>query len=148
MSQESEINLKIIGPDNKLINEVTEAFYFYEFIATLAGEYQFILTNSKSEIDIRVSFAIHQGKDTNTHLTHENLNSIWDKLLDITNKMKKSSFTSKMLSKKFDAKYDIIKIHNRNIVLFSLIEIALMIIIFFLQVFYIKKLAKNNMYNI
>jgi hypothetical protein len=149
VEENASINFEIRNPNNTLINKHGKTnVYFYEFTALQPGEYQFVLTNPRSDDDKRVTFAIHQGNNTNTHLSHENLNNVWNKLLDITSLLKTSSFTSKMLSKKYDAKYEAIKEHNNNIVLLSLFEIALMIFIFFLQLLYIKRLAKNNTYNI
>jgi hypothetical protein len=139
------ISFKIRDPNNILIYKHSKSSaYFHEFTASVAGEYQFILDNSSSKLKQRVSFAIHQGNSTNTHLSRDNLDNVYFKLVNITRSIKVGDFTSRMLSKKYDAKYDVIKNHNKNIVLLSLVEIALMILIFFLQLFYIKKVAKNN----
>ena len=67
----------------------------------------------------------------------------YTKLKSVNRLVRKSKFTARLLSKKYDSHYENTLKHNRNIVLLSLIETAIMILIFFFQLFYIKKLANK-----
>jgi hypothetical protein len=142
--ENSKIDFSIIDPNQKVIYQSNAKIHlFYEFNATLPGEYIFQLDNRKNDEMKKVTFAIHQGNSTNTDLSHELLKKVWDKIKVINRNIKSSRFTARMLNKKYDAHYDITLKHNRHIVMFSIIETSLMILIFFLQLFYIKRLANK-----
>lgn len=71
------------------------------------------------------------------------MDKFYSKLKSVKRLAKKSSFTARLLSKKHDSHFENTLRHNRNIVLLSLVETAIMILIFFFQLFYIKKLANK-----
>ncbi len=116
---------------------------FHEFTTDLPGEYQFIL-NNYNENEIKVTFAIHQGiLNVKKHLSHKHLNQLYERLLKISSTVKHGRFNSQILNKRFDSRYESSKSHNRNIVLFSLIEIGLLCFIFYIQLSHIKSLAEK-----
>ena len=92
---------------------------------------------------IRVTFGIHQGNSTNTILSHEHLQNVWDRIGLINKSLKSSRFSAGLISKKYDAHFDFAEKHNRHITLMSIVETTLLILIFFFQLFYIKQLANN-----
>lgn len=53
-------------------------------------------------------------------------------------------FNQKMMSRKLEGHYDSTKVHNQKIVSYSIVETVLMIIIFFAQFLYIKKLVDQH----
>jgi hypothetical protein len=71
------------------------------------------------------------------------MDKFYSRLKSVNRLAKKSSFTARLLSKKYDSHHDNTLRHNRNIVLLSLVETAIMMLIFFFQLFYIKKLANK-----
>ena len=116
---------------------------FYDFVADTKGEYIFSLDSRMNKDKIRVTFGIHQGNSTNTILSHEHLHNVWEKIRLINKSLKSSKFTAGLISKKYDAHYDFAEKHNRQITLMSIVETSLLIVIFFFQLFYIKRLANN-----
>jgi hypothetical protein len=138
------IDFEIISPDQKTIFKAYEkAHLYHNFNVTQPGEYIFSLDNRNNDQSTRVTFAIHQGNSTDTHLTHEQLNQVWENIKLINKKAKNSIFSSKILSKKSDAHYEHVKSHNRKIVFLSIFETAIMSLIFFFQLCYIRSLANK-----
>jgi len=101
------------------------------------------LENSQNKNNLKVTFAIHQGNSTNSHLMHEHLQNVWDKINAINKSLKSSRFTAKLLSQKYDSHFEFAQKHNRDITLMSIIETAFLILIFFFQLCYIKRLANK-----
>jgi hypothetical protein len=142
--ENSLIDFEITSPSQKRIFQALEKSHlYYSFNVTEPGEYIFSLDNRNNDQSTRVTFAIHQGNSTDTHLSHEQLNQIWEKIKIVNKQAKKSIFTAKLLSKKSDAHYDHVKSHNRKIVFLSIFETAIMSLIFFFQLCYIRSLANK-----
>jgi hypothetical protein len=142
--EDTYIDFNIINPQQETIfTAPAKGHLFYDFIADTKGEYIFSLDSRMNKNKIKVTFAIHQGNSTNTLLSHENLKNVWDKINLINKSLKSSKFTAGLLSKKYDAHYDFAEKHNRQITFMSLVETMFLTLIFFFQLFYIKRLASN-----
>src|SRR5690242_17332182 len=87
--ESSKIDFTIIDPNEKVIFSQEEKIHiFHEFNATISGEYKFILSNQRSDESKRITFAIHQGNSTNSHLSHEQLDKLWEKILKVDKQIK------------------------------------------------------------
>ena len=118
---------------------VNENYFYKKFKTNKTGTYKFIFNNRRNK-NMKVSFAL-KYKMKSKNLTEidrigNNMNKI-NKHLNIIRA--KESLINKLTKTQFDA----VNKHNKNIVIYGIIEIFVMIIILFVQLFYIKGLVNK-----
>lgn len=111
-------------------------------MANTTGVYEFILDNSHSNKDIQVTFAIHSGNNTDISLSVDHLDKLYNQLIRVSSKLDEVRVTEQLVTKKKESHYELSTKHNKNIVMYSIIETAVMIFIFFMQMLYIRNLVK------
>ena len=118
---------------------VNENYFYKKFKTNKTGTYKFIFNNRRNK-NMKVSFAL-KYKMKSKNLTEidrigNNMNKI-NKHLNIIRA--KENLINKLTKTQFDA----VNKHNKNIVIYGIIEIFVMIIILFVQLFYIKGLVNK-----
>lgn len=118
---------------------VTENYFYKKFKTNKNGTYKFIFNNRKNR-NLKVSFAL-KYKMKNSNLTEiDRIGNNMNKISKYLNIMRaKENLINKLTKSQFDA----VNKHNKNIVIYGIIEIFSMIIILFVQLFYIKGLVNK-----
>lgn len=118
---------------------VTENYFYKKFKTNKNGTYKFIFNNRKNR-NLKVSFAL-KYRMKNSNLTEiDRIGNNMNKISKYLNIMRaKENLINKLTKSQFDA----VNKHNKNIVIYGIIEIFSMIIILFVQLFYIKGLVNK-----
>ena len=118
---------------------VTENYFYKKFTTNKNGTYKFIFNNRKNR-NLKVSFAL-KYRMKNSNLTEiDRIGNNMNKISKYLNIMRaKENLINKLTKSQFDA----VNKHNKNIVIYGIIEIFAMIIILFVQLFYIKGLVNK-----
>ena len=90
-----------------------------------------------------MTFAIHTGDNSSEKLSLDHMQVFFDKLTKVQKKMKEAHFSQKMINRKFEGHYSLTKVHNKNIVSYSIIETVIMVMILTFQFFYIRSLISK-----
>ena len=119
---------------------INENFFYKKYQTSKNGTYKFIFNNKRNKKNLKVSFALKfKMKD-------ENLTEI-DKIGNNINKINKYlniiRAKENLINKIAKNHVDVVNKHNKNIVIYGTIEIFVMIIILFVQLFYIKGLVNK-----
>jgi hypothetical protein len=120
--------------------KINENYFYKKFKTNTKGIHKFIFDNKRNNKNLKISFALkYRFKKKNlTEIDRigNNLNKI-NKYLNILRA--KENLINKLTKNHID----VVNKHNKNIVIYGLIEIIVMIIILFIQLFYIKSLVKK-----
>jgi hypothetical protein len=145
--QEEKIKLTIYGPDTRgkmvsLFKLYKRNYFFIRFNAKRKGEYIVELWNTDSK-ENEINFFINENVDKKGLLNTEKIDKISLLLRSIKkniNKLKRKKNNEIML---VNAHNDKVNKNNKNIVVYSIIEIVTMIFIFIGQSYYIKSVVKT-----
>jgi hypothetical protein len=145
--QEEKIKLTIYGPDTRgkmvsLFKLYKRNYFFIRFNAKRKGEYIVELWNTGSK-ENEINFFINENVDKKGLLNTEKIDKISLLLRSIKkniNKLKRKKNNEIML---VNAHNDKVNKNNKNIVVYSIIEIVTMIFIFIGQSYYIKSVVKT-----
>ena len=102
------------------------------------------MNNKYNSAPLKLTFAVHQGNSTDIIINKQDINSTYQMLENIRHMSKSARFAARLLTKKYDGHYEHVHKHNRNFFLFAMIESGVMMIVFFLQLCYIKMLIGEN----
>jgi len=139
--ENQKIDFKLLGPgDVQLFKQKGKGQLFYEFHPQNLGMHRFVLDNTRYKGKKKVTFAIHAGNNTDETLKTEHVSGLNARINNIDKKIKDVHFNQKMMVRKFEGHYETTRSHNKNIVMFSLLESGIMITILLVQMFYIKSL--------
>lgn len=138
---EKIIYMSLTGPDGiggsktyKNFNK--KNFLYYEHRAKYPGRYTFLLDNRDKDI-IAISFAVKDDiKDEN--IGTKKIDKISGYLNDIDSKINQMRLKQNIINTKTEAHNENINKHNKEILVYSFIEVGTMILILFGQLFYIK----------
>lgn len=84
-------------------------FNITSFVLFLISFLLFSLYFFQGTADKKVTFAIHSGNNTDTHLGQEHLDKLFTKLKLIETKMKEVKLTESIITKKLDGHHECIK---------------------------------------
>ena len=119
---------------------INENFFYKKYKTNKNGTYKFIFNNRKNNKNLKISFALK------FKMKNENLTDI-DKIGNNINKINKYlniiRAKENLINKIAKNHVDVVNKHNKNIVIYGTIEIFVMIIILFVQLFYIKGLVNK-----
>lgn len=140
---EKNIDIKITGPDEKgIIKEYQilrkKNFLYYEFKADFPGKYIFYLDNKDNSGPLEISFALKDNLKGDGNIRTRKLDKISDLLDNIDNKINKMRLKQNMINKKVEVHNDSINKHNKQILIYSIVEVGIMVFIFMAQLLYIK----------
>jgi hypothetical protein len=142
--EESKINFEIndnVG--NNLYRNFNKNKLYHELEVTKALPYVFHLRNPSSDKKNRVTFGFSLEKNNDLSLSADHLDPLYNQIDSIDNMVKDIRFTQRMLSDKMRGHFKIVKVHNKNIVRYNIIETVVMSLIVLIQMFYLKKLVNN-----
>ena len=140
---EKNIDIKIFGPDEKGVSKEYQIFkrknyLFHEFRAYFPGRYTFYLDNIGNSEPIEISFSIKDNLKGDRNIGTKKLDKISEILDNIDNKINKMRLKQNMVNKKTEAHNDSVNKHNKQILVYSIIEVGIMVFIFIAQLLYIK----------
>lgn len=140
---EKAIHMVFSGPDgkggSKIFQNFTKKNYlYYEHLAINSGMYIFYLDNDESSDITEVSFAVKDNLKIDENIGIQKLNTIGDYLSDIDERINKMRLKQNIINKKTEKHNDSVNRHNKEIFIYSIIEIGIMILILMLQLLYIK----------
>ena len=140
-NNEKIIYMSLSGPDGMggsktYKNFNNKNFLYYEHKAKYPGKYTFLLDNRDKEV-IAISFAVKDDiKDDN--IGTKKIDKISGYLNDIDSKINQMRLKQNIINTKTEAHNESINKHNKEILIYSFIEVGTMILIIFGQLFYIK----------
>ena len=140
---EKNIDIKIRGPAEKGTHKEYQSFknrhfLFYEFKADFPGRYDFYLDNIKNSEPTEISFAIKDDLKVDGNIGTKKLDKIYDLFDNLDNNINKMNLKQNMINKKAEAHNDSVNKHDKQILIYSIIEVGIMVFIFIAQLFYIK----------
>ena len=140
-----KIDFSFIGPTkdgmNGTIAKAKEKnYFFFEFNAEIPGLYTFYINNKKYKSKAKVTFAFNAYKAEDKIIDSDKLDNLSQRLNNIDSKMGDLRLKANMVVKKVEGHNRSVVKHNRTIVIFTIIEVATMILIFIFQSVYISKL--------
>jgi hypothetical protein len=111
-------------------------FLYYEHRASYPGRYTFLLDNRDKEV-LAISFAV-KDDIKNENIGTKKIDKISGYLNDIDSKINQMRLKQNIINTKTEAHNENINRHNKEILVYSFIEVGTMILILFGQLFYIK----------
>ena len=142
-----QIDFTFSGPNENgrsiIINSFKDKNCMYlEYEVKYIGLYTFFINNHKNSDDSEVNFAINLGLP-NDNLGTKKLDKISGILHDINKNVNNMRTKQGLINKKTEAHNDSVNKHNSEILLYSIIEVFVLIIVFFGQTIYIKGLINK-----
>ncbi len=145
---EKYISLFFYGPNDKKEQILLEKFeqknfLFYEYKILNEGKYMFYLDNKENKENIEISFAVKDSWNMDENIGTKKLDKITEYLDEMDTKVNKIRLKQNIINKKNDAHNEVVMKHNKEILIYSCIEVGTMIIILVVQLYYIKnKISK------
>eukprot|EP00340_Litonotus_pictus_P001093 CAMPEP_0170517858 /NCGR_PEP_ID=MMETSP0209-20121228/3696_1 /TAXON_ID=665100 ORGANISM="Litonotus pictus, Strain P1" /NCGR_SAMPLE_ID=MMETSP0209 /ASSEMBLY_ACC=CAM_ASM_000301 /LENGTH=318 /DNA_ID=CAMNT_0010803211 /DNA_START=1 /DNA_END=954 /DNA_ORIENTATION=+ len=134
IEEEEEIDYKINLPDNsQYLHIKKESHDFSIFQANSTGLYTFSLLNKYSSGDVKVSFAVHSEDHTDHFFNKTHMDYINTQLDSLDKKTGNFWNLYKIFNENTQAHHSHTKKHNKSIVVFSLVETAVLIMVFYFQ---------------
>ena len=118
-------------------------FLFYEYNAQLPGDYTFYLNNYHNSDETEVIFAINDDTKTEESLGKQKVDKISGYLNEIDLKINQMRSKQNIINKKTETHNDSVNKHNKEILIYSIIEVITMLIVFAVQTFYIKSIVEK-----
>ena len=140
---EKLIDVKFTGPDGVGGSKIYETFpkknyLYYEYKAVYPGRYVFYLDNSENGDLTKVSLALKDNLKEDKNIGMKKLGKITDYLDDIDGKITKMRLKQNIINQKTDTHNENVNKHNREILIFSMVEVGVMALILIGQLYYIK----------
>ena len=129
------------GKKKQIVSAKDKNFFYYDYEVVEPGLYTFFLNNFKNKQENTVTFGISYGVDEDKSLESKSMDKLSIKLNTIDNKINEMRIKENLIVKKTESHNISVRMHNRNITLFSIIEMITMILIFGIQICYIKNLV-------
>ena len=147
--REKTIHLTFNGPNERggvtlLKSFRSRNFLYYVHNVQLIGKYTFYLNNYHNSDETEVLFAISDDTISDYRLGKRNIGKIPGYLNDIDSNINQMESKQNIINKKIIAYNENSNKHNREIVIYSIIEVVTMFLLFFLQTCYIKSIVKNR----
>jgi hypothetical protein len=138
------IDYKITLPSKKLFHDIeSENHDYVNFNATEKGLYTFILINNRAKDTIKVTFAVHAGLNMDGYFNKKHFSTIRGEFIKAKHLSRQLEGTKKVWNMKFSKHLDKANSHNRSILIFSLVESAVLILIFYFQLKYVLNLVEK-----
>lgn len=140
---EKAIDMTFTGPDEIGAPIIFQTFkkknyLYYEHYALYPGMYNFYLNNYENPDITEISFAIKDDLKIDENIGMQKIDKISDHLDDIDERINKMRLKQNIINKKTEKHNDTVNKHNREIFIYSIIEIGIMVLIIMLQLLYIK----------
>jgi ATPase subunit of ABC transporter with duplicated ATPase domains len=142
------IHLTFNGPNGRggttLIRSFrSKNFLFYEHNAQIPGQYTFYLNNYHNSDETEVIFAINDDTKTEESIGKQKVDKISGYLNEIDLKINQMRSKQNIINKKTETHNDSVNKHNKEILIYSIIEVITMLIVFAVQTFYIKSIVEK-----
>ena len=144
---ERNIHLTLNGPNGKggnilIQNYRSKPFLYFEYKAKIPGQYTIYLNNYANSDETEVIFALSDDtKKTEEALGTQNIDKISGLLNEIDININQMRSKQNIMTKKAEAHNDSVDKHNREILIYSIIEVVTMLIVFVIQTCYIKNIV-------
>lgn len=137
------INLKLSGPDgnggSRVYNTFSKKNYlYYEHKAIYPGRYMFYLDNVENGDITEASFAIRDSLKVDKNIGMKKIGKITEYLDDIDGKINKMRLKQNIINQKTDTHNESVNKHNKEILIYSMVEVGIMALILIGQLYYIK----------
>ena len=142
-----QIDFTFSGPNEHGRSTIIKSFkdrncMYLEYEVKYIGLYTFFINNHKNSDDSEVNFAVNLGLPSDK-LGTEKIDKISGILHDINKNVNNMRTKQGLINKKTEAHNDSVNKHNSEILVCSIIEVFVLIIVFFGQTFYIKSLINK-----
>ena len=141
------VNFKFSGPTDKsaLFSTIVEKkninFFSYEFPAEIPGKYRFTIINSQNVSPAFVIFGLNLG--IKEHLQSKDVDQVSELIKKLDGKVNEMRMKGNLIVKKIETHNYKAEGHNKKIAVFSVIETSIMVLVYFVQVGYIKKMVEK-----
>lgn len=116
---------------------------YFEFTADEVGLYVISLMNRSDRDQVSITIAIHSEENRNDFFNLDHLTDLIGKINTVNDKAKRLETLKKQYSMKYNYHINQAQTNNKNLLMFSILESAVMILVFFIQMKYIINLAKK-----
>ncbi len=131
----------INGTKKQIVLARDKNFFYYDYEVQEPGVYTFFLNNFKNKQENTVTFGISYGVDEDKSLESRSMDKLSIKLNTIDNRINEMRIKENLIVKKTESHNQSVKKHNKSIMIFSFIEMFTMVLIFAIQMCYIKNLV-------
>ncbi len=144
LNEDGLVDMKVKYEDSKeILKEAKKSNeYITNFQATKNGLIHIQLRNL-SKAEITVTLALHHDEHKNELFSLNHLTNMISRVNEVNKKAKKLENLKKQYSMKYRYHIDQAQKHNKNILIYSIVEVIIMIGIFILQTRYIIKLTNR-----
>ena len=130
------------GVSSKINSVKNKNCYFLEYSAEEKGEYTIFLENKNSDkINVILFMKESIEENTNDNLQAEKLDKIFVYLKNIDNNINEMRTKQNIVNKQVETHNNRVNENNKKIVMYAIIEIFTMLIVFFAQSSYIKRIV-------
>ena len=146
--EHKQMHLTFSGPNDKGRTTLIKSFrkkncLFYEHDVTRYGEYSFFFNNYQNSEDTEVIFLLHVTNVKSDNLGAEKVDKISGYLQEIDQNMNNMRMTQGIINKKTNAHNESVNKHNKQIVVYSVVEVVVLILVFAAQSYYVKRLVSR-----
>jgi len=138
------LNGPIKGSNSSLIKSFrAKNFLYYIHYAQYVGQYSFFLNNYHNRDPTEVIFAIYDDSVVDEKLGKKNIDKISKYLKEIDKKFNKMKSRQNIINRKNSAHNESVNKHNKEILIYSIVEVIIMSIVFVIQTCYIKSIVEK-----
>ena len=146
--ERKQIHLTFSGPNKMGRTTMIKSFrkkncLFFEYDVTVPGQYSIFLNNYQNSEETELVFLMHLTNIKSDKLGTEKVDKISGYLQEIDKNMNNMRMTQGIINKKTNAHNDSVNKHNKQIVVYSIVEVVVLILIFITQSYYVKRLVSK-----
>ncbi|KAL4490957.1 hypothetical protein ABPG72_008693 [Tetrahymena utriculariae] len=142
---DEKIDFIIRDPNkHKIFHKFNKREGIFNVNATTIGTYEFIFSNLRGKDKKSVTFALDVHNTTETHLSHHDLDPVEKKLEHVASGIKDSLNEQRFSSRRQITQLESIQSAHSRLLIFSVVEIAIVVLATAWQIYYIKKILDNK----
>ena len=146
--EQKQIHFTFSGPNKKGQTNLIKTFrkrncLYFEYDIKIFGQYSFILNNYQNSENTELLFLMHLTNLKSDKLGSEKIDKISGYLQEIDQNINNMIMKQGIINKKTNAHNDSVNKHNKQILIYSIVEVIVLLLVFFVQGFYVKKLVNK-----
>ncbi|EAR92966.1 emp24/gp25L/p24 family protein (macronuclear) [Tetrahymena thermophila SB210] len=142
---DEKIDFVIRDPNkHKVFHKLNKREGIFNVNATTIGTYEFIFSNIRGKDKKSVTFALDVHNTTETHLSHHDLDPVEKKLEHVASGIKDYLNEQRFSSRRQITQLESIQSAHSRLLIFSVVEIAIVVFATAWQIYYIKKILDNK----
>ncbi|KAL4451125.1 hypothetical protein ABPG74_021447 [Tetrahymena malaccensis] len=142
---DEKIDFIIRDPNkHKVFHKFNKREGIFNVNATTIGTYEFIFSNLRGKDKKSVTFALDVHNTTETHLSHHDLDPVEKKLEHVASGIKDYLNEQRFSSRRQITQLESIQSAHSRLLIFSVVEIAIVVFATAWQIYYIKKILDNK----